>query len=371
VLRRVLDGSFTPADRARPTVGAGYARILAKALAREPADRYPSAADLSDDLRSELKLVGFDDPRRELERFLTHSEAYATEYVPRVCERLVEVGRRARTEGDVALAASCFNRALAFRPDDTELLSLVSGLARSERVREIARRSALIAVGGVTLGLAVFGTARLFSPPVTVGSSALKPVLRTPHARANERPVSVVQSGNPVPSVPVPGTTASAKLRLPAVPLVPRPKPTRVVQVHIRGAAGRLKIDGVETPWYGRTHTLEVGRHVLEFIPPNLDCCIAPEPKAIDVRSGDGIQVESGEIRFKDAVVSFVGPQGSEASCADLATHLGPGSSKSVQMSGSQLDVSCTIFPPPSAGADPRTEQVSLHPGATAVLSWP
>ncbi len=43
VLRRVLDGTFLPAERVRPRVGAAYGRIVARALARDPADRYPSA----------------------------------------------------------------------------------------------------------------------------------------------------------------------------------------------------------------------------------------------------------------------------------------------------------------------------------------
>ncbi|HEY8946857.1 MAG TPA: serine/threonine-protein kinase, partial [Polyangiaceae bacterium] len=40
VLRRVLDGIFTPAERARPTVGARYSAILSRALAHEPKDRF-------------------------------------------------------------------------------------------------------------------------------------------------------------------------------------------------------------------------------------------------------------------------------------------------------------------------------------------
>src|SRR6185295_4997418 len=42
VLRRVLDGAFTPADKARPTVGHALGVIVGKALGHEPSARYAS-----------------------------------------------------------------------------------------------------------------------------------------------------------------------------------------------------------------------------------------------------------------------------------------------------------------------------------------
>jgi hypothetical protein len=141
--------------------------------------------------------------------------------------------------------------------------------------------------------------------------------------------------------------------------------------VHIRGAAGRLKIDGAEAPWYGRSHALSLGSHVLEFVPPTNDCCIAPPAKTIEVVGGEGVQQEYGEIRFKDATVSFSGPEGAEASCAELAARLAPGGSRAVQMTTAELVIRCTVFPPESAGADPKTQELTLRPGSTAMLTWP
>jgi serine/threonine protein kinase len=42
VLRRVLDGAFTPAERARPTIGSGLGAIVDRALAKDAKDRYGS-----------------------------------------------------------------------------------------------------------------------------------------------------------------------------------------------------------------------------------------------------------------------------------------------------------------------------------------
>src|SRR5688572_11070197 len=70
VLRRVLEGAFTPTERARPTIGAGLGAVVDKALAKDAKDRYASALDVADALRAELRLLGFDDPPSEVAAYL-------------------------------------------------------------------------------------------------------------------------------------------------------------------------------------------------------------------------------------------------------------------------------------------------------------
>src|SRR5581483_2944020 len=77
VLRRVLDGSYPPADREQPTVGAGWASVLARALAREAVDRYESIDDFAAAIKTELERAGVTEPRREIDRFLVDQDAYA------------------------------------------------------------------------------------------------------------------------------------------------------------------------------------------------------------------------------------------------------------------------------------------------------
>ena len=135
VLRRVLDGTFTPADRARPTVGAGLSQIVARALARDAADRYQSARAMAEALKEELAQLGFTDLRREIWAFLRDSAGYQAEYEPRLVAELCKRANAARVTKDFVGAAAAFNRALAFRPDDSELLRQVAQIARGERVR--------------------------------------------------------------------------------------------------------------------------------------------------------------------------------------------------------------------------------------------
>jgi serine/threonine-protein kinase len=148
VLRRVLDGSFTPPERARPTVGAGWSRIVERALAHKPEDRYPSADDLADALEGELSLLGFPDAAAELEAYLDDTQGYEEGYTARIVASLTELGREARQRQEMQRAAGLFNRALAFRPDNTQLLAEVAGLARRQRFRRTLRTGAMV-TGGV------------------------------------------------------------------------------------------------------------------------------------------------------------------------------------------------------------------------------
>src|SRR5690606_31560124 len=88
VLRRVLDGSFTPPERARPSVGAAWSRIIERALAHRPEDRYPSTGDLADAMQAELDTLGFSKTLGEIDAYFSDKEAFVEAYHGRIIERL-------------------------------------------------------------------------------------------------------------------------------------------------------------------------------------------------------------------------------------------------------------------------------------------
>src|SRR5690606_245049 len=69
VLRRVLEGSFEPADAEHPEVGGRWAAIVADALATRIEARTASAAELGARIDEELAVLGIDDPKAELFAF--------------------------------------------------------------------------------------------------------------------------------------------------------------------------------------------------------------------------------------------------------------------------------------------------------------
>jgi serine/threonine-protein kinase len=375
VLRRVLDGAFTAADKARPTVGSRLSAIVGRALAHDPQERFASAAELSQALRAELEELGFHDVRGELSAFLSGPESYRESYEPRVVEALVQRAAEARKQRDIPLSAACLNRALAFRPDDADLLAEVTSLGRAQRLRRNLV-SAGIALGGSAL-IAAAGFAA-----VTFGSSLADRAKGAPSAGALT-PAPKTSAAEP----PIAGSAKGAGTRVTDL-IAPRRKPKSVtrpapgvepdralVKIVVSGPQNALvSLDGVKLDdWFGPAREITVGQHTFEFEPPNPDCCEAGQKISVEIRppSAEGeVQIVQGRIKFKNADLELAGLPGSTASCGELGTFPVP-SRQSFPMNGAQRRARCTLLPPPGSAAPPKGFDVTLSPGGVFRIPGP
>jgi eukaryotic-like serine/threonine-protein kinase len=369
VLRRVLDGAFTPADKARPSIGHAFGAIVGKALGHEPSARYASAQEFENALRGELTRLGFVDLRGELRSFLQDPAAYRVSHEQRLVERLVVLAAEARAKKDIPGSAACLNRALALRPDDATLLAEVTSLGRAERLRRNVR-TALLAVGGSVLvaGL-VFGLSRIEkkiigkldpAPSATVRAPAAKPVPVGPVAS-----VAPVNAGEKTRSVPKKPPLRPPGLRPP--PVESEAPETARVRIAVDGpASATVRVDGKQlVDWFG-TQEIAVGTHVFEFIPPNTECCDSGEKLTVEIRPprgpGDDPQTVRGRIAFKAAVMDLRGTPGSRANCAELGEFPVP-SRQTFGMTAASRRASCTLIPPPGSGLPLKPFDVTLSPG--------
>jgi len=377
VLRRVLEGQFVPVERAAPTVGSGFGGIVDRCLAHEPERRFASAREVADALEVELRRLGFTDPSGDLTRYFEDRESFLADYEPRLVEALRREAERARKAGQVTVAAAHFNRALALRPSDAELLAEVSRATRQRR------RGTTLRVGVV--GLALVGA-------VLAASALLRPASRAVHSA----PAKQVETGaasrltpaptertRPVASVP-PGMSDGGSERVvpsmrPPVRVPPsRPDQsdspgTRTVQVVVSGVAGsRMLIDGEERRWFGTRHELPVGMHRFEAVPPNDTCCIVPEPKLVDVRPGEGVLKVHLQVQFREAQIQLAAATGSTLSCGELFPEIlaAPGR-RAVRVSKAETVATCTLVPPPESDERPRSVAVVLRPGSIFTVAGP
>jgi serine/threonine-protein kinase len=370
VLRRVLDGTFTVADRARPTIGAGLSQVVSKALARDAADRYPSARALTDALKAELSLYGFSEPRKEIFDFLSDPEAYKKSYEPRLLRELVKRASAARANKDYVQAAAAFNRALAFRPDDTDLLRQVAQIAQGERLRRALTRLAAAVVTSAALVGVVFGAiAWLRSRPASDRAPALpSPVPSS--AIGNVAPIAGVSEPTPLDSAGPHRQLADGSHRVgharPAASAATPVVETATVRVLVDGPKNaNVKVDGQEIVWFGPPHELSVGPHTFEFVPPNEECCVAPQTMVVNVvRPNDPSEVQTvrGTIEFKPALIDFQGLPGTTASCGELGSFNVPSQQK-IRMSTASMHAHCTLLAPPTSGQPPKEFDVTLSPG--------
>lgn len=375
VLRKVLEGITLPPERQLPKVGSAYGQVTLKALSREPEDRYASAQEFEEVLLQELKDLGIMEVRAEISNYLDDPASYKARHEQAFPDVLAERARQARADGEVIRAAALFNRALAYRPDDTQLLADVVGLARRDRLK---RR--LISFSAVAVLLSTLAGGFLFWVDQKAQDRAASAKTTTKDKKKSMLPPFLTKPPSTEPKLEKPRvetTPADApepkpvvKVRkLKATPTVSQdPQGSRSVLTPVVGPQNaRVRIDGQLLPWFQK-HTLPLGPHTFEFVPPNSECCETSPPRTVEIIEGEGDQVVRGVIKFKPAVLRLQGPEGSRASCG-IGGVIAAGTSKSIPMNRPSRPLSCTVFPPPEVKAEPKRIDVDLRPGRTFTLT--
>lgn len=375
VLRRVLDGLYEPAVHERPSVGAAWSAVLDRALAKLPEDRFQSVAELAAAMRQILEELKFASGERELALYFAAPDAYQADYVERIVGQLSSTAKRARAAGDVVGASQLFNRALAFKPGDPELLRQISGLARRAQLKRAGLRGGAILLGSLALGSIAFAVTRVSRGPEPP---------RVAHHEAAVTSASSVEAKIRAEKIePGAAPSASAKVgkRLPRfVPKFLGPKPeasagaVQAVQVVISGASGTASVDG--TPLrFGQIVKLPPGNHTFAFKATDETCCVAdPASRVVAIKAQPETQVVYGHIKIRDATLSVSGgPAGSIVYCPQLfkAGLRSPGQRQiAMGSTAMSLTAACTLKPPPDSGAAEQTKSVRVVAGQVSTLSF-
>ncbi len=294
VLRRVLDGVYPEAYREHPVVGSTWSKILDRALSRASADRFPDANAMRDAIAAELHRLEVAAPERDLEAWIDDPASFGEAQRAALVERLCALAGDARKRGDILAAAGDYNRALALRPNDPNLLRIVAGMNRAERRGRALRRVARYGAVAVGLGVASAGALRL---------------VHGPRPRPDDRPASTESAPpSPTASTPAAGTSSVSAPPQPGptpthLPVVIRePRAERRVTVDLKPPMGvSVSIDGqpshdVST---GATLTLGVRAHTLTFSCP----VCASVQVGVDASERDGTLVVSVPVKPATLVV--------------------------------------------------------------------
>jgi serine/threonine-protein kinase len=303
VLRRVLEGRYPEAQGERPVVGRAWSRIVDRALARAPGDRYPDAGAMKAALLAELHRLGMSETERELEAWIDEPTAYAQAHEKRMIDKLVALGEEARKRRDVLSAAADYNRALAHAPGDPQLLRIVAGMSRADKVL------AATAVAGVL----AFGIAKVV------------PFRRSPAGLQAVPPVAVPAAGastgdvppEPVVSAPPVTTTHPQTRMLPLTLGLRDAAPPRVVDriltLDLKPPMGvSVSVDGQPPTEVasGAKVTVDSKAHALAFSCPRRggdDPCVTTR---VSIATGDKDDVLAVSVKVKDATLVVEGELG-------------------------------------------------------------
>jgi serine/threonine protein kinase len=122
VLKRIAEGKFADPRTVNRLVADRLAKIIARALARRPEDRYPEIGELLTDLGGFVADAGLIAPRDELQAFFREPDRYESTIGPRMLSALVVAGKQERAARRTARALELWNRALSMDPSNREVL---------------------------------------------------------------------------------------------------------------------------------------------------------------------------------------------------------------------------------------------------------
>jgi len=312
VIRRVLEGEFTPADRVAPTIGGRWNGIVATMLAREPERRPADANAVAELIREELSAMGVTEPDRELRDFLENPRPIAESWGERIKPLLLARAMAARERGDVIGSAHDLNRALAYDPSDPKLVRAVTTMRSRERRLRGMRRAIPIVLAALAVAGGTFGVVRwsrmnrvqtqpsVSADPATTGSGPNESVSDFGSAGAS---ASAAPSTAPTPLLTVPLNTVQ-----PSVADAAGTK--RTVRFNIF-PAGTYSIDnGPSHDSYEEpTQSLPVGEHTITIVGQG-GCCENLTQK-FKIDPGEGEQrVGPFKLAFRPAIVSVDGVEG-------------------------------------------------------------
>ena len=129
IVAQIADGSLVPALRRRPAVGAEFSRVIDGFMAREPSARPRDASAAATALRDLAATAGFDDPHRDIERFIVDAPGFDRERTPQVIATTVARARAAWANRQVPQALALADRASALAPADPAVIALVADVA--------------------------------------------------------------------------------------------------------------------------------------------------------------------------------------------------------------------------------------------------
>jgi tRNA A-37 threonylcarbamoyl transferase component Bud32 len=148
VLRRITEGKFADPRTVKHGVDQVLARMIGRALARRPDDRYPEVALLADDLGAYLGEAGLYDTRAELRLYFADPAVYEAALPKRLASALTESAAAHLAAGRRVKALELWNRVLAFDPDNAMVVAALRRLEGRRRLRTAAAALGIAALLG-------------------------------------------------------------------------------------------------------------------------------------------------------------------------------------------------------------------------------
>jgi serine/threonine protein kinase len=379
VLRKVIEGNFSPADSERPTVGSKFAEIVARSLATAAADRTPTPSALAEELRKELEALGLIALPDEISAYFADPEAYREALAKRIVPKLIARGETLRKERKVPLAAGDFNRAHALAPNDASILRRITALASARSRSRLVKRVGLLALGALALGSVTYGVVRFSKREIALLDPAPSPTFAADDR--TQMPKIVGDTPQAPAETEAPSSPAVPSARVIAVvrpvgtgPTADTPSGPRKVKFAVSPVGAKLEVAGTPVDWTSEL-SLPLGSHSYALIPPQGETCCDRVDSSFTVSppskdKPDEPQKVMLRLKGRPATVVLEGaPSDGTVFCVPFGSLPAGASRDNVALPNDAVEWTgpCTF----SSADTNATHTVTIRAGARNPISWP
>ncbi|MFT3699763.1 MAG: serine/threonine-protein kinase [Kofleriaceae bacterium] len=152
VLKRIAECKFIDPRQANPRIGNRLGRIILKAMAAVPDDRYAAIGEMVLALEAYLEESGVapDKVSAELARYFAAPASYEEALKARLIETLTRHGEEQLGSENRAAALDVFDRVLTIDPQNEKVLAILDRLNRRARIKTVAL--AIVGVSVIAVG---------------------------------------------------------------------------------------------------------------------------------------------------------------------------------------------------------------------------
>jgi len=292
VLKRIAECKFIDPRTANPRIGNRLGRIILRAMAMNPDDRFPAIGEMVVALEGYLEESGIatDKIAGELARYFSAPAAYEQALEDRLIDHLTRRGQKLLDGDERAAALDVFDRVLTIDSDNEKVIAILDGINRRLRLKAIG----LGVLAASVIGGGAFMIHRKSRPPGPempaapnhVGSAIAHWPLT--HVSADDRPpdlVAVVDAGVEIVDAAVVVGVNNPNVRPLVVDAAVVATGTSL-KVGVYPASGSEVDFGDGSGWRPVTEDGWVARTIEKdgFVKVKNDCCV-PEERA--VKAGD------------------------------------------------------------------------------------
>jgi eukaryotic-like serine/threonine-protein kinase len=151
VLKRIAECKFTDPRQVNTRIGNRLGKIILRAMAAEPNDRYSGIGEMVTALEGYLEESGIaaDKVQGELSRYFASPPAYELALEERLVDHLTRRGQEMLSSGDRAQALDIFDRVLTIDADNERVIAILDGINRRTRLKAYAMIAGFAAVMGL------------------------------------------------------------------------------------------------------------------------------------------------------------------------------------------------------------------------------